>query len=732
MPIRRLPPTLVNKIAAGEVVERPASVVKELVENSLDAGASRVDVSVERGGMDLIRVADNGCGIPAEELELAVAPHATSKIATEEDLFAIRTLGFRGEALASIAAVSQLTLRSRTPQAEHGAMIEVHGGQAGPVVPCGCPVGTMVEVRNLFFNTPVRRKFLRSVQTELGHVSEALVRIALAQPEVHFTLRHQDRVLLELPAGEDRRERIARCCGRDLADALLNVESREGAVELTGYVSHPNYSRPNNRMQYFFLNGRFIRDRSLQHALAEAYRGLLMVGRFPAAFLFLRMPPEWVDVNVHPTKLEVRFQDGGRVYSLVLSALRARFLSTDMSARMQPTVADPSGLMDPHRAAEHRAAVVAWAKGKIAQWTSGGAVAADFGPAPWELDEAASGLGGSVGSGSRGGLPSQVSPSGVSDTPFVSPSAGLVGTHPAGFSGVPSGGLREVAPDQPSPQSPRASGSDVAAGITKGDQAGPQAIWSSGVAGGSAESRPAGEDRQAEQGRPCGASGGGVLGGGEAVGRPEPAMAPSGAPLPEMGLGNRQASRRPPAVQMHNRYLVAETEEGMLIFDQHALHESILYEELRERASRGPLETQRLLTPEPVDLSPSDAALLLEHRLVLQQVGLLVEPFGGSTVVVLGCPNLGRPIGAAELVHAVLEKLAEAGRTPSREELADALLHTLACRAAVKAGDPLRPEEIEALLARRHLAVQSHHCPHGRPTAILLTRQELDRQFKRT
>jgi len=216
------------------------------------------------------------------------------------------------------------------------------------------------------------------------------------------------------------------------------------------------------------------------------------------------------------------------------------------------------------------------------------------------------------------------------------------------------------------------------------------------------------------------------------VGRPEPAMAPSGAPLPEMGLGNRQASRRPPAVQMHNRYLVAETEEGMLIFDQHALHESILYEELRERASRGPLETQRLLTPEPVDLSPSDAALLLEHRLVLQQVGLLVEPFGGSTVVVLGCPNLGRPIGAAELVHAVLEKLAEAGRTPSREELADALLHTLACRAAVKAGDPLRPEEIEALLARRHLAVQSHHCPHGRPTAILLTRQELDRQFKRT
>ncbi len=667
MPIRRLAATLVNKIAAGEVVERPASVVKELVENSLDAGATRIDVSIERGGMDLVRVADNGCGIPAEELDLAVAPHATSKIAEEADLFCIRTLGFRGEALASIAAVSQLTLRSRLPQAEHGAMIEVQGGQAGPVVPCACPVGTIVEVRNLFFNTPVRRKFLRSVQTELGHITEALVRVALAAPEVHFTLQHSERVVLELPAGGDRLERIAQCCGRDLADALLYVESTEGSTELIGYVSHPNYSRPNNRMQYFFLNGRFIRDRSLQHALGEAYRGLLTVGRFPAAFLFLRMPPELVDVNVHPTKLEVRFQESGRVYSQVLTALRAKFLSTDLTARAPLAAADPISGMDVQKAAEHRAQVVAWAKGKIVQWASQSA-AGDIGPAPWELDDAAW----------RGAGPEPV--------PGFSPPS----VPPAEF---PTGQVDLQSPKRSIP--PGDSGAAVGA-VAKGSVA----------EGPSAARAPTGSGKRATGASELGLSGG------------------EGESLP---LG-----RRPTAVQMHNRYLVAETEEGMMIFDQHALHESIVYEELRERFSRGALETQRLLTPEPVDLTPSEAALVLEHRWVLEQVGLLVEPFGGSTVLVLGCPNLSRPVAAADLVHAVVEKLAQTGRTPSREELTDELLHTLACRAAVKAGQPLSPEEIESLLARRHLAVQSHHCPHGRPTAILLTRQELDRQFKRT
>ncbi len=666
MPIRRLSPMLVNKIAAGEVVERPASVVKELVENALDAGATRIDVSVERGGLDLVRVVDNGCGIPAEELELAVAPHATSKLLEEEDLFCIRTLGFRGEALASIAAVSQLTLRSRPPEWDHGAMIEVVGGQGGSVVPCGCAVGTTVEVRKLFFNTPVRRKFLRSVQTELGHVTEALVRIALARPEVHFTLRHNERVLLDLPGEGGLLERIARCCGRDLAEQLLWVESIDAPLELTGYVSHPNYSRPNNRVQYLFLNGRYIRDRSLQHALAEAYRGLLTVGRFPVAFLAWRMPAEMVDVNVHPTKLEVRFQDAGRVYSHLLSTLRTKFLSTDLTARMLPaSAADPTGMLDPQKAAQHQARIVAWAKGQIAQWAGGSQTAADFGPAPWETADAAA------------------------QPPRELPQRSLAPIGPVSSVAATEG----LVPDSVEPTQP--------AGWTRDRPAEPAGGASVGANG-------------PREGLPSGFASAHTTG---------PRTIPR---------SSESADRLPVAVQIHNRYLVAETEDGMMIIDQHALHESILYQQLRERFLQGGLESQRLLVPEPVDLNPSEAALLLEHRGVLQQLGLLLEPFGGNTVLVLGCPPVANQVHPAEVLHAVLEQLTSSGQPPGQQEVVEELLHTLACRAAVKAGDPLRPEEIEALLAQRHLVAESHHCPHGRPTAILLTRQELDRQFKRT
>ncbi len=381
--IQRLPPQVVNQIAAGEVIERPASVVKELVENSLDAGATRIDVSVEKGGLDLVRVVDNGRGMPPDQLPLAVEPHATSKIRTADDLFRVATLGFRGEALASIAAVSQFSIRSRPLGQAAGAELTLEGGAsllsvaaapsslgtpeqfadaeilrcaqtdrdairdrddplAESVVPCGCSEGTAVEVRNLFFNTPVRRKFLKSTPTEIGHISETVARLALAHPRVHFTLRHNGREVHDLPPTADWRERIARFFGQELADGLIAIERREAsstgepACRLLGYVANPAHSRPNNRSQYFFLNGRYIRDRSLQHALTEAYRGLLLTGRYPIAFVCFEVPADAVDVNVHPTKLEVRFQDGGRLYSLLLGTLRTKFLSTDLTAHWKP------------------------------------------------------------------------------------------------------------------------------------------------------------------------------------------------------------------------------------------------------------------------------------------------------------------------------------------------------------------------------------------------------------
>lgn len=608
--IQQLPPHVVNKIAAGEVIERPASVVKELMENALDAGATRVDVAVEQGGLELIRVSDNGGGIAPEEFALAVASHATSKIRDADDLFRVGTLGFRGEALASIAAVSRLMLRSRTRSGDAAHELEVVGGQSGELMPCGAPVGTTLEVRTLFFNTPVRRKFLKSTQTELGHVAEAFTRLALAHPGIHFTLRHNDRLLHELPAGEPWLERIRRLHGSELADALIWVESTDGEVELAGYVADPSHSRNHTRMQYLFLNGRFIRDRALQHALAEAYRGLMLTGRQPITYLSFKMPPDVVDVNVHPTKLEVRFQDGGRIYSQLLGALRTKFLSTDLTARLQPV----------------------------------GAGVGEATHEPWARN------------GWRGAEEN-------------APSRRLDGY---------------AAAELFAPWSPPAS---APLELTLLDRPLPPASW---------EQAPA-------------------------------SFAPAGPAPPTRVEGGHPV----PALQIHNRYLITASDDGIVVIDQHALHERILYEQLKKRILAGPIESQRLLVPEPVDLSTAEAALVVEHRETLEQLGLEIQPFGGDTVLVLSQPVLLARVNVKELLAEVIERLQAGGRAPERRDLLDELLHMMSCKAAVKAGDRLAAPEIQALLQQRHLAEDAHHCPHGRPTALVFTREELDRQFRR-
>ena len=669
MPIRRLSQSLINKIAAGEVIERPASVIKELMENAVDAGATRIDVAAAGGGLELMRVTDSGSGISAEELPLAVAPHATSKLAEADDLFRVGTLGFRGEALASIGEVSRLVMRSRTAADGHrtavgGAEIEVSGGHAGEVAPCGCSVGTTVEVHNLFYNTPVRRKFMRTPQTEFGHISEAFTRIALALPRVHFTLRHNERQVFDLPghplAGrESPAERIAALFGREMADRLIFVQGGDGDVRISGCVAHPSQSRSNNRMQYLFLNGRYIRDHALQHALAEAYRGLLMVGRYAVAFLSIEMPPDMVDVNVHPTKLEVRFRDGGRLYSQVLATLRSKFLTTDLTTQAQAPPGpgtsaagglaggeDPSGLHDETKAAQLRQELVDWAKGKVAACTSPAAGASASEPAadePWARNE----------------------PLKQYLFPASDPAAGRRPPEPTRLDL-----LRPVF--QPPATPPQSS---------------------------------------------------------EGFNREHPVHIPGETPRP---AGQENAAAHPPqALQIHNRYLITETQEGVTIIDQHALHERILFEQLRARIDAGALETQSLLVPEPVDLSPAEAAIALEHCEVLGQLGLRIEPFGGDTVLITGFPAMLANMNPGEILRALLERLVSGGGQPDRRDLLDDMLHTVACKAAIKAGDRLTAVEIAALLEQRHTVDDSHHCPHGRPTELVFTREELDKQFKR-
>jgi len=625
MPIRQLPPSVVNKIAAGEVIERPASVVKELMENAVDSGAKRIDVTVEQGGLELVRVCDDGHGIAADELLLAVASHATSKITGADDLFRVATLGFRGEALASIAEVSRLILRSRPAASNAGAELEVTGGRAAEIVPCGCPTGTTLEVRQLFYNTPVRRKFMRSTQTEMGHVAEAFTRVALAYPHVHCTLKHNERSVYDLPPAADWRDRIAAFFGHDLAADLIAVSSSEEAVRLEGYAASPSHSRSNARLQYLFLNGRAIRDRSLQHALSEAYRGLLLTGRYPIAFLRIDMPPEMVDVNVHPTKLEVRFQESGRLYGQLLGTLRTKFLSTDLTARLQPVGPDEAAsAIDPGRADALRRELVDWAKGQLE--------------------------GGEAKDGETAGR-SQAR----FDEVWQRPRAPLELST-----------LDRSWPNQSAPPS-----------------------------------------------------------------RPEP----NGDTEPHQG--NVEARRFDPpqqvpgALQLHNRYLITESDDGMVVIDQHALHERILYEHLREKVLAGALESQALLVPEPVDLSPAEAAAALEARDVLAQLGLAVEPFGGDTVLVSSYPAMLANFRPAEVLRELVEQLLSGGKQPDRRDVLDSLLHMISCKAAIKAGDRLSPAEITALLEQRHLAQDTHHCPHGRPTALYFSREELDRQFKR-
>jgi DNA mismatch repair protein MutL len=585
--IHTLPMSVVNRIAAGEVVERPASIVKELLENALDAGPARIDVALEQGGIALIRVVDDGGGIEAEDLQLAVAPHATSKLRVAEDLERIGTLGFRGEALASIGEVARLTIRSRPPGGS-GASIEVDGGRIGEVAPGACAVGTTVEVRQVFGNVPARRAFLRAPQTEWSHAAEAFMRTALAHPEVAFTLAHNERLVHDLPPAETWRERIGGVFGTRLAERLIEVEAEDGDIRFRGLVGRPEDDMASTRLQHLFVAGRPFRDRSILHAVQEAYRGLLLTGRQPIVFLDFDIPPDAVDVNVHPAKMEVRFRDPQRLYRLVLSALRTRFLDTDLGTSLQPP---------PVTGTDRPDGPPAWG---TATWTGS--------PPPFK--------------------------------PFM---ANDLFPTPA----------------------PRAA-ADAAA-------------W----------------------------------------------PGPPPAALEPLRAGER-------AVQMHDRYIVVERPDGIEVIDQHALHERMLFERLKESLTAGRLEVQPLLIPEQVDLAPGELDMVTTHAAALEQAGMRVEPFGGATLIVTTKPVLAGTTPAAAIVREVIDRLAAAGPTATAALLVEEVLHGLACKAAIKAGDPLSQAEVDALVRDRHDVPDAHHCPHGRPTSLLLSRQDLDRQFRRT
>jgi DNA mismatch repair protein MutL len=653
--IHVLPDLLVNRIAAGEVIERPASVVKELLENSIDAEATRIEVAIEDGGRRLVRVTDNGTGMGEDDVALAVVPHATSKIEREEDLFAIGTMGFRGEALASIAAVSDLRLVSRRADSDAGHEIRACGDKVEGPKAAGAPVGTTVEVRDLFFNVPARRKFLRTAQTEFGHIVEQVARVALAHPRVEFRLTHDGREIHRLPPTESLRERISDFYGAELAEALIPIQRTERGAVLTGLVSPPAQSRSTNRWEYTFLNGRFIRDKFIAHAVREAYRGLIDPQRHPVTFLMLRIEPADVDVNVHPTKIEVRWRDSNLIHSLVLAAMRDTFLQHDLT----PPLATPAPRDED---AEQR-------RQKIRQ------AMADF-------------------------FKSHQPPANQGSLPFAGsrPSAG----------GAASG--RDPSMRVPDPGFPvRGSGAFVARAKEDAEKRSRAEAQSTTSACPPVRVSPRSSSSAQSEIR-----------------------GPQSAPPDPDAADLAAAFRADRVLQIHASYLVAETPEGMVIIDQHALHERIMYEQLHDQLSRGPLESQRLLLPETVEISPEQMGVLEVHADLLRRLGLELTAFGPGTVAVHACPSLLRGPSVPGFVRDLIEKLSQQSGRSEPEAMLQEILAMTACKAAIKAGDPLSPEEIVALLAQAERVEKSTNCPHGRPTSLRLTVADLERQFKRT
>jgi len=615
MPIRRLPPEAVNRIAAGEVIERPAAAVKELVENALDAGARRIAVRIERGGLGLISVEDDGGGISRDELPLAVERHATSKLIAgasgDVDLLNIHTMGFRGEALPSIGAVARLAITSKARGGEGAWAIDVEGGALHPAKPSAWAAlsdsGTRVEVRDLFFATPARLKFMKSERAEMMAVSDVVKRLAMARPDVAFSLEHEGRMSLRTsaerdPENEGRRARLAAILGAEFAPNCIALDQTRDTVRLSGFAGLPTFNRGTREHQHLFVNGRPVKDKLIVGAVRAAYQDLLARDRHPVAALFLDLPPSEVDVNVHPAKTEVRFRDATLVRGLIVGALSHALAS-----------------------AGHRAST-----------TTASSTLANF-------------------------------------RPHITPQPAL-------------------------------------------------RAW------GAAEERLEPGDFMFPSGRvesPSWSAGASPADSGEAATTP-----PAGAPA----LQEEDAKFFPlgaARAQIHETYIVAQTEDGIVIVDQHAAHERLVYERIKQMLSNGGVRRQALLIPEVVELDPSEAEALGARAEELAGLGLVIEPFGAGAILVRETPALLGHIDAAGLLRDLADDIAELGEAHALKERLEEVCSSMACHGSVRAGRRLTGEEMNALLRHMEATPFSGQCNHGRPTYVELKLADIERLFGR-
>ncbi|RDJ14743.1 DNA mismatch repair endonuclease MutL [Rhizobium grahamii] len=604
MAIRQLSETLINQIAAGEVIERPASAAKELIENALDAGATRIEVATSGGGKSLLRVSDNGSGMDVTDLELAVRRHCTSKIS--DTLDDIRTLGFRGEALPSIGSVARLSISSRRRDSTGGSEIAVEGGRIAYLRPSPGNPGTIVEVRDLFFATPARLKFLKTEKAEAAAITEVVKRMAIAFPGVRFVLSGTDRTTLELPAtGDDHLARMAQILGKDFRDNAIEIDAEREGISLTGFTGVPTFNRGNSAHQYAFVNGRPVQDKLILSAIRGAYAETIPSGRYPVAVLSIRLDPALVDVNVHPAKSDVRFRDPQLVRGLIVGAVREA-LARD-SSRAATTGAD----------------------GMLRSFRPGFQPGAQRPQQPWSA---------------------ATSPS----RPFYQPATSAFGERPqASFDGLATPTARsDTAPTARTPVAPE-------------------------------------------------------------------------EPPQRYPLGAARA-------QIHENYIVAQTDDGLVIVDQHAAHERLVFEAMRKALHSKRLASQVLLIPEIVDLPEEDCDRLMQFATEFGELGLAIERFGPGAIAVRETPAMLGEVDATGLIRQLADEIAEWDTASGLSAKLEYVAATMACHGSVRSGRRLRQEEMNALLRQMEVTPGSGQCNHGRPTYIELKLSDIERLFGRS
>jgi DNA mismatch repair protein MutL len=649
--IRVLPDNLANQIAAGEVVERPASVVKELVENAIDAGASRLSIDIELGGRRLMSVSDNGEGMSRDDAILAFERHATSKIRTADDLARIGTLGFRGEALASIASVAKVELITKTEPDAAATLVVVEGGRLIDVKDAARDTGTTIAVRDLFFNTPARRKFMRSEATENYHLAAIVTHYALAHPEIAFTMTNNGREVVRVSPAADLRERAFQLFGANLLESMLPVNGgREYVARVTGFVSVPRERRTTRDAQYFFVNKRFVRDKTIAGGMLEGYRSVLPHGVYPVAFLFLEIPPEEIDVNVHPAKTEIRFRRGEAVKDVIAEAIRSTLTAAGITGDETPE-----------------------------------ATVSPIEPAP-------------------------ISSAAPIEAGIQAPSSNQQGIE---FS-------HETPPDQFSHD----------AAPTLDERCRAAGAGATVEPGARLEYTPAAEHDQPPV---------------DIGETPLPATTPTLVPAFELPpvdsaaklarpleVEDLSASKINPVGQLHESFIIAVDDEGLLLIDQHVAHERILFDKYRKSETERPIESQNLLLPETIDLTPaqSEAFQLIEDD--LDDLGFGLMRLSGRTVAIKSIPTDLAPSEARNLFAEILDTIEAEKRGAPKSTLRDAIAASLACRAAVKINMRLTPEKMRWLIDRLLTTTSPTTCPHGRPVILRLSMKDIERGFHRT